>query len=320
MQTIKLLTFALLMVALAITGCKKDETLKPQDRADALKSKKTTEQLLAFREQLKLKNGSSLSVDSATWYLEGLLNYENANNDHNITELTFNHDTLVMCCVGSTISIDELNIVYSYFTNELYEVLTGHNDTTYQFDLIDINISYSGLKSGETVITMVAASGLQFIGNYVAFEPYDYWFWGANLGKCGSYIGNNVGTDAADKLQIRFNNPLNPYEPGYFTSVEERQAWPYETEYLDPNYPGSFIPSMIFWASGSGSNPPSEPCLSPLELNYYLSKFEFIKNNCKPNGKTFKNVEVNGTFGLQINTWERIHYYTLYYGIFNQYN
>ena len=77
---------------------------------------------------------------------------------------------------------------------------------------------------------------------------------------------------------------------------------------------------MIFWASGPGYNPPSEPCLSPLELNYYLSKFEFIKNNCKPNGKTFKNVEVNGTFGLQINTWERIHYYTLYYGIFNQYN
>ena len=200
------------------------------------------------------------------------------------------------------------------------QISLAYNDTAYKFDLIDININYSGLKSGETIITMVAPSGYHLIGNYIAFEDYDYWFWGWNLGRCGDYINNNVGTDAADKLQIRFNNPINPYEPGYFTSIEEKQAWPHETVYADPNYPGSWYPAMIFDVAGLGANPPSEPCLSPLELNYYLSKFDFIKNNCKPTGKVFRNVEVIDEHGLSTQYWERLHYYILYYGIFNQYN
>ncbi len=320
MYRFRQLTLALALITLGIVGCKKEEAQKPDNNTDIKASKKTTQQLLSFREQLNLKTGRSIPTDSATWYLEGLLNFENANNDHKIFDLTFNHDSLVLYTAGSTISMEELNIAYNYFSDKLNQISLAYNDTAYKFDLIDIRINYSGLKSGETIITMVAPSGYHLIGNYIAFETYDYWFWGGNLGKCGDYIGNNVGTDAADKLQARFNNPINPYEPGYFTSIEEKQAWPYETVYSDPNYPGSWYPAMIFWASGLGSSPPSEPCLSPLELNYYLSKFDFIKNYNKPPGKVFKNVEVKDTFGLSTQYWERIHYYTLFYGIFNQYN
>lgn len=319
MYKLRQLTLALALITLGITGCKKDDVQNSDSKPDVKASLKTTQQLLSFREQMNLKSSSSLPADSATWYLEGLLNFENANNDHKIFGLTFNHDSLVLNTAGSNISMAELNIAYNYFSDKLNQISLAYNDTAYKFDLIDININYSGLKSGETIITMVAPSGYHLIGNYIAFEDYDYWFWGGNLGKCGNFTGNE-GIDAADKLQLRFNNPINPYEPGYFTSVEEKEAWPIETVYADPNYPGSWNPTMIFYASGTGSSPPSEPCLSPLELNYYLSKFDFIKNYNKPPGKAFKNVEVKTTVGTQMSNWERLHYYVLYYGFFNQYN
>lgn len=302
---------------LAFTGCKKDEQQSSVKKTDSQIDAKIAKQLLAFHEQLNLKSGGSLQTDSAIWYLEGLLNFENANNDHHIINLTFNYDSIVVYTGGSTISIETLNSVYLYFTNRLNQISGAFIDSSYRFDLIDLSTSKNGLKNGETVIKMIAPAGLNLIGDYFAFENEDYWIWGWDLGKCGSYSGNNIGTDAADKLQQRFNSPINLLVDGYFTSVGDVEAWPWESVYSDLNYPGSWYPSMIFYAAGSGPNPPLEPCLSPADLNYYLSKFDFIKNNCKPAGKTFKNVEVIDTYGLGVQYWERVHYYKLFYGIFH---
>jgi len=52
--------------------------------------------------------------------------------------------------------MDELNIAYIYFSVKLNQISLAYNDTAYKFDLIDISINYSGLKSGETIISMVA--------------------------------------------------------------------------------------------------------------------------------------------------------------------
>ena len=71
----KYLTLSLVLITLGITGCKKDDIQNSDSKTDVKASLKTTQQLLSFREQMNLKSSSSLPADSATWYLEGLLNF-----------------------------------------------------------------------------------------------------------------------------------------------------------------------------------------------------------------------------------------------------
>jgi hypothetical protein len=70
---------------------------------------------------------------------------------------------------------------------------------------------------------------------------------------------------------------------------------------------------MIFETSGIGEEPTEEPCLDYNELNYYLSKFDYIKNYNKPSNKSFKSIYVYDDFALGITYWIRRHFYELYY-------
>jgi len=55
--------------------------------------------------------------------------------------------------------------------------------------------------------------------------------------------------------------------------------------------------------------------MSPAEVNYYLSKFDYIKNTLKPTDKQYKTVSV-GAWKLLTggNSWMHIHHYFIYYG------
>jgi hypothetical protein len=276
------------------------------------KSEKITKQLIEFGKQLKLKNNGSVEIDSATWYLEGLMNYENANNNHNHNNLDFYHDSIVVYTSGESITLNELNNAYIYFTNKLTQILVDKNDTSYKCDLIDIQIKPTGLKNGETTIKIMTSMGSLPIGFNYTFGPNDYWKWGWKLGRCDIYNGLNIGKDATDQLELRMN-AVAYTQPGYFTEVVELTIYP-GSEYFDPNYPGTWVPYMMFFASGSGINPPEEPCLSPLELNYYLDKFAFIKIYNQPPTKIFKSVNVYYDYTVGTNSWTRVHAYSINYG------
>ncbi len=141
---------------------------------------------------------------------------------------------------------------------------------------------------------------------YTQFGSDDYWRWGYNQGKCD---GTYVGTDAADQLRIRFNSPLNKtYIEGYYTSVVCINE--YCNTHPLPNYQ-----YRMFFDSGSGSTPPMV-CLSPDQLNFYLSNFDFIKDKNCPIGKQFKCANVIEDFALLDDSWMIAHFYKLYYGTF----
>lgn len=313
MKTIKLLTIALLMATLAMTGCKKDETRNQQEKSEASLSKKTTEQLLAFREQLKLKNGASLPIDSANWYLEGLLNYEQANNNHQFDGLQFFYDTLVMYTSGAELSIADLNEAHTYFSNKLTEIAQAQNITDFAFDAVDISIATNGLKSGETQLTMVVGGGSNTIGYYTAFGLTDYWTWGMQGGKCGTFAGQGGLSDAAQELNYKFNHPLVVPGPGYYTDV--LPVYADGTEFPDPNNPGPYCDYKIFWFDASNTG--IWPCLGPDELNYYLSTMPYIINAKRPVGKSYVNVNVTAMLILNGDNkyW---HSYALSYGYFHQ--
>jgi hypothetical protein len=307
MKILKYITLMTILAIFAFTSCKKDSNIVGVKSSQ----NETTQKLIDFKNSLNSKNGVTLSFESANWYMEGLLNFERANNDHNFNELTHYYDTISNNFTGTSINYNELNNLYITFNN----ILDKHIESTpnSKFDLIDLNFINS---NNEIIIVMISSIGVEntkYI--YPQFTSTDYWKWGWNLGKCD---GTLVGQDAADKLEYTFNHPTNPnLLPGYFINVEMKTVYP--QNYPDPNYPGAFYKFMLFWTGGAGSGPNNnlyEPCIAPSELNYYVSKFDYIRiQNC-PSGKVFKNVHVVDTSTGGLTSWNRAHNYQLNYGTF----
>ena len=312
MKTIKLLTLGIVLLTITLNGCKKDEQKSPANNSGAQASSKITKQLLDFRDNLKLKSGGSLPADSATWYLEGLLNYENANNNHQFNGIEFISDTLTIYASGSSLTNTELNEAYIKFTQKLNLFAQSKNASNFSFDAISIAVTPVLLKNGETNLIMNAGGGLNSIGIYMAFGLTDYWVWGNGGGKCGSFSGGS--SDAAQELAYRFNHPIAgiPAGSGFFTDLESKFAdgW----EYPDLNNPGPYCDSKIF--NFDAGNTGIVPCLSPTELNFYLSTFPFIVNDKKPPLKTFIDVSVTSYFPPNY-TNIYSHLYKLNYGIFH---
>ncbi len=311
----KYLTLSLVLITLGILGCNKDEVTKPDNNNDLKASIKITQQLLSFREKLKLKSGSSLPTDSATWYLEGVLNFENANNNHQFDGLEFFYDTLVIYNSGSSFTLPELSNAFVYFSNKLELIAQSQTISNFAFNAIDISITPSGLKNGETKIAMVVGAGSNAVGIYTAFGSTDYWVWGFEGGKCGAYAGQGGTSDAAKQLKYKFNHPLALPTPGYYTDIESIVA--YGPDFPDVNNPGPYCDYKIFYFDATNTG--IWPCLAPDELNYYLSTMPYIINAKRPGTKAFINVDVMALFWLNY-TSEYQHWYTLNYGYFQQYD
>lgn len=279
---------------------------------DAQMSAKITNQLLSFSSHLKMKSGGIMQLDSATWYLEGLLNLEKANNNHQFEGLNFFYDTIVMYTSGNSLTMDELNTIYTYLNSKLDLIIQTQNGVNFAFDAIDISYTNEGLKNGEILLLMGVGGGPNTIGNYVAFGSTDYWVWGLQGGKCGAYAGQGGLSDAAQQLNYKFNHSLAIYEPGFFTDIEHRYA--YGDEYPDSNNPGPYCDYKIFMFDSGNTG--IWPCLSPTELNFYLSTLPFIINDKRPEGKSYINVSVTAYFAANYtNIYSHVYY--LQYGIFN---
>jgi hypothetical protein len=186
-------------------------------------------------------------------------------------------------------------------------------DTSYKINVIDIETRETNLKDGTISLVMSLSGGFGIInGNYFPFGSTDWWYWGGDAGKCGDYQGQSVGLDATDILEYKFNHPSIVSEPGYFTSVTLEQAFPWD--YYASNNPGPYCDFMMFYFSSLTSIP--EPCLSPEELNFYLSTFDYIKDDKEPEGKTFCNVDVSFDVVVNMTPYNGFHKYDLYYGYF----
>lgn len=301
-----------LLIAITLTSCQKEksEVKNEQTKSDATI---ITRLLKSFKLNLLSKSGEPMAADSAEWYLEGLLNLEKANNNHLFGDVDFYYDTLLITIVDEQISVNDLNYLYSSIDAWVESIRLQSGNEDYTFDVIDLNLETSGLKSDAQNLIVSLSGGVLGTGlNYNPFGPSDYWYWGFELGKCGNYIGQYVGRDATTELEYRFNHPLSPPVAGYFTSVEKVTVFPgYDPIVDDPNSPnGSY---MIFSQGGIGYE--YDYCIPPSELNYYLSKFDYIRDARKPACKEFKTVDVSYTFSQGLGYWDHVHYYEIFYGV-----
>lgn len=293
---------------LAVSSCNK-EYIK-RNRQISQRDLQVDRQLRGFKTALNLKSPLQMSLDSALWYIEGLLNQEKAYNYHNFINLRFHKDSVIQITTNDSLTNVEIQNVYESFLNILNEYSENHNNTTFGFNLIDISAKDTNLKDGSVTILMALSESEDLIGNYYPFTQEDYWVWGWGLGKCGEYVGG-TGLDATDELEYKINYPALANEPGFFTSNEIITAYPMEFE--DAYNPTQWGDYMMFFYDLNVA-PVEEPCLSPSDLNYYLSKFDYIKNSLKPIGKTFNEVDV--FYDVFVGNEGRLHGYDIKYGIF----
>ena len=301
-----ILFFAL---ALLMVACKKENNENLNNIVD-----ETTQKLINFKKQLQLKSSEQVPIEDANWYLEGLLNYENANNDHNLPVLEFYKESIFLNSSNGEIDMAQLSEAYNILTDKLIAIQEAKGDPSYKYDVVDLEIKSTNLKDGEVKLTMSSALGNLPSGFNYSFGPTDYWIWGEDKGKCGAYTGQEIGYDAGDQLEIRMNAETSA--PGYFTDQVTYTVMPFG--YYDNNYPGQWEQYMMFAASGHKPYPATNPpCLTPTELTYYMSKWPLIKADHKPVGKSFISVDVVDDWGTSTTFWEVLHDYDITYGIFH---
>jgi len=307
----KIFLYALMLMIVAIS-CKKD-----QNATNGSVNQKTDVKtlILNFKDKLEnhLKDGGTYTADSAVWYVEALLNYEKANNSHNFSDLKFYNDSILLNGTNGEFTIEELNTAYGYF-NSMISAITGQSgDSSLFVDVIDINFKETGLKTGTGEFEITLSTGRSTPINYVLFGVDEDWIWGYDQGGCNENPSTEE-SDAADKLEYKFNHPLAVGQGGYFINIEYVDVR--GDNYYDVNNPGPYCDAMIFFYMPN-FEPPDEPCIGSEELNYYLSKFDYIKNDNKPAGKTFKSVDVwEDMIPWSVsNFW---HVYRLYYGVLSE--
>ncbi len=310
MKKLNYLVSLFLVCSFVFISCQKD---KAEIKDESTKNDATKITTIANLSKPASKSGEYITADSAVWYLEGLLNFEKANNNHVFGDVDFYHNTLTVTVTDGQISLSELNILYITIDAwvEIIQQQSGNED--YSFDIVDLNLETTGLKSGTQNLVVSISGGVLGIGlNYYPFGTTDYWYWGYELGKCGEYSGY-IGKDASTELQRKFRNPIAVPGPGYYTDVVRIDVVPgFDTAFDDPeNAP--YAGTMLY--SQGGTNNAFDQCLSPNDLNYYLSKFDFIRNTKNPPNKQYKTVEVIYTDSPGIGYWLHIHIYKLYYGV-----
>jgi hypothetical protein len=301
-----------LLCSFAIFSCQKDKA-EIKDESIKNDATKITKQLQVFKLNLQSKSGETMAADSAEWYLEGLLNLELANNTHEFGDVDFFHDTIAVPISDRQISLDELNKLYMSIDAwaEILQQQSGNED--YTFDIVDLNLETTGLKSGTQNLVVSLSGGVLGTGlNYIPFGPTDYWYWGSWMGKCGEFW-ENIHADAATELQRKFRNPIALPGAGYYTSIDIIDVIPgFDSEFYDPNN-APYDGYMLYRESVEYIN--FDRCLSPSDLNYFLSKFDFIKNTKQPSGKQYKTVYANYLLIYNLGEWIQTHKYSLYYGI-----
>lgn len=292
-----------LLCVFVFTSCQKDKA-EIKDESTKNEVAKITRQLQIFKQNLQLKSGETLPADSAEWYLEGLLNYEQANNTHEFIQIEFLYDTLVWPASNGDISYEGLQQLYA-LVNELTQAVVQQNgNPDYTFNVIDLQLIEPEHKSSGKQLIVALSGGLPgTTPTYIGFATDDYWTSGGLQGKCDMYEGQCIGRDATTELEYHFT--FAETIPGYYVSVStvSAHAIDYET---DDNPYGYYM----MWVENENH---SNNCLSPGELNYYLSKWDYIKNINKPANKTF--ITVNVINNCIVGSGNNFYTYELKYGV-----
>jgi len=298
-----------------LNSCHKD-TKSLKSPVQIIDANKVTKLILDFRTRLMSKSSVTMTLDSVEWYLEGLLNFEKANNYHENTSV-FVKDSISVNCYDGSIPMDEIDTAYAYFQGKLQAFKTSQNDSSFKINIVDLSIKKSSVKTSNYVeIIMTAGGGIGDQIRYQKFIPPESWYFYTWPGRCDPNAPI-IYHGASYELTWRFNSPLYTLISGYFINVEEKTVAPLANPSLPghPN-PGPYGQYMIFYAEVPQS---FDPCIGTDELNYYLSTYDYIVEKYKPGRKLISGMNVSGNISIGYPNYIKWYQYDLQYGDFIPY-
>ena len=225
-----------------------------------------------------LKSYKDMSLYQALWTIESTVNYDYASDKDSTDNFTYDSmfvyvDSYLnqqneLILTGASI-MDAYQTLFSFFFDQLNN---GTNDILIVGDLIVVE--------ADTPVTTLKLN--MVTGSYIPIDlsinNTDYWFATMELGKCGPYLGQNVGWDASTRLNqvLNWNHGMQLACANggtlFYTSIDE-------IELRDgPN-------GWLFW-----NGPTANECLDPSDMNYWWDVAEDEIEANKPSGKVFIDV------------------------------
>jgi hypothetical protein len=259
--------------------------------------------ILAFKQKLEytrenpnLKSGEAdLTIEEAVWNIEALVNYTYA-------DASAEYETLINDQINITVNLSDSKVAF-------YDAVN-----TYDNIVDSIAVKFNQIQSEEKYLIVVDVSVIETDGETVTFGidpgigtdgppgwfndfgPTDYWFYGQLDGKCDQYIGQGIGSDAAEQIQFKVNMRRSlPEGHSYFIDIKNVYCNPWSEEITfeqtlqceccdllnpnDPNPGDNINDYLLFLNYGYPGINNFHDCIPPNEMNFYLGGLEEIVYN-----------------------------------------
>lgn len=285
-------------------GCSKDSNRLTDKQIDVSqttdKSLEIESKIIEFESKIDFakanpdlkSGGDDLSIDEAVWNIEALANY-------NYSDASILFDTYVsktaeieVPLTNGKITLLDAGIAYDKAIDSLAAHFSQVPGTDKELVIADITLKEIGEESATFDVTSSIGKG---DSSPFADFGIDDWWWALGLdGKCGEYIGQGIGSDAAEEIEYKIDKRLSlPNDHRYFTDISVLQiaAYDYSDIMLDGVYcedcsiinPNDDIPNdnmydYLVYKSYNGF-PNHHYCLEPIEMNFYLDGMENITYN-----------------------------------------
>jgi hypothetical protein len=312
------------IVSIGFWSCKKDNNNEQTKQQDEQKDLAVYKKIKAFDNKLKLKEGDSttMSLDSAIWYMEASLNVNYGRPDLVYTKM--HTDTIylpIQYNENGSINFNQISQVYDQILND-YQNAVCNPANPYHY-LVLSDIEHGVLKSGNQIAiyqtygvsTGGSGNGSNGVPNTPPYPPFahgDDWLYGNMLGRCDGTM--QWISDAGEQLERKFINHQMAFASNIrFTSVNQEYVSPIDFPANDNQW-GDY---ELFHREVPTNDP---PCITAEELNYYLLKAAIIFYQAPPNGvyhqgqsiyfidvTSSNNILPNGNHSFE-------HHYTIKYG------
>jgi hypothetical protein len=312
------LIIAIIGIAIvAIFSCRKSIEPVTNPNQQMTPSSETELRIQSFlnRSHDNLKVGKTYSIDSAIYYVEGALNYTYAIYDSDFVYLS-RESSLFSINLNRDNTVNESDLISTY--NKMIYSLEAQFDNIQSFtkhlmicDIINVSNSVGRLD-----LKMISVIVYNYNPNYYgSFGPTDYWYAGANLGKCNGYTGYG---DAAQQLQYKLLHPLvanvSNVRIYHFPVITVWDIDPYFYDYT----PAPREKRGYYFRGPDNSG---IQCLPPSELNFYLSSNGIpyiINDNNLVSGYEFSDIVVRYDYMAGDDYWVETHKLDISYGIRNE--
>ncbi len=300
------------VIAITMIACEKDQDNSMQTSTEnevywSEEDVKIQNQILDFQDKIKnnsFKDGEMMSVEDALWNLEALINFNYSTPDSGFLNLTIDTTFEANVMINNGM-VSYNNLVDIAFGMEEYVVnFTNQLPSDIRFMIAaDVTLKESSLKDGSSIVEVTAAFGSDKRPNtpcYSPFEDYDYWRWGRAWAEDGGYcdgpfVGQEITTDAAEKIQFKINNPecLQQDIPGSYVS-QTASTFIEGNYYLNPDDDvqddNNYDYLMFYQTTANGS---VDLCLSPEKMDWYV---QGTAKSVKETSEYIKSIHPNETW------------------------